>query len=99
VVSAMNTAVNLGFLDRSRYIFIQVAGQLSSRGLVDPVPDPLLLKKSGRAENRTRKGTKRHLIHSQKPKAGIVKSVEMSIARQLLGKHIPASTNMQATVE
>jgi hypothetical protein len=26
------TAVNLGFLDRSRYFFIQVASQLSSRG-------------------------------------------------------------------
>jgi hypothetical protein len=25
------TAVNLGFLDRSRYVFIQVAPQLSSR--------------------------------------------------------------------
>jgi hypothetical protein len=48
------TAVNLGFLDRSRYIFIQVAPQLSSRGWVNPVPDPLLLRKSGRAENRTR---------------------------------------------
>jgi hypothetical protein len=36
------TAVNLGFLDRSRYFFIQVASQLSSRGWVDPVPDPYL---------------------------------------------------------
>jgi hypothetical protein len=26
------TAVNFGFLDRSRYIFIQVAPQISSRG-------------------------------------------------------------------
>jgi hypothetical protein len=26
------TAINLGFLDRSRYFFIQVAPQLSSRG-------------------------------------------------------------------
>jgi hypothetical protein len=26
------TAVNLGFLDRSRYFFIQVSPQLSSRG-------------------------------------------------------------------
>jgi hypothetical protein len=31
------TAVNLGFLDRSRYFFIQVAHQLSSRGWVDRV--------------------------------------------------------------
>jgi hypothetical protein len=36
------TAVNLGFLDRSRYFFIQIAPQLSSRGWVDTVPDPLL---------------------------------------------------------
>jgi hypothetical protein len=34
----------LDFLDPSGYFFIQV----------DPVPDPLLLRKSGRAENRTR---------------------------------------------
>jgi hypothetical protein len=44
----------LGFLDRSRYYFFQVAPQLYSRGSVDPVPDPLLLRKSGRAGNRTR---------------------------------------------
>jgi hypothetical protein len=31
----------LGFLDRSRYYFFQVAPQLYSRGWVDPVPDPL----------------------------------------------------------
>jgi hypothetical protein len=48
------TAVNLGFLDRSRYFFIQVAPQLSSRNWVNPVPKPLLLRKSGRAGNRTR---------------------------------------------
>jgi hypothetical protein len=54
VVSATNShGVNLGFLDQSRYFFIQVAPQLSSRGWVHPVPDPLLLKKSGRAGNRT----------------------------------------------
>jgi hypothetical protein len=48
------TTVNLGFLDRSRYFFIQVPPQLSSRGWVDPVPEPLLLRKCGRAGNRTR---------------------------------------------
>jgi hypothetical protein len=42
------------FLDRSRYFSIQVAPQLSSRGWVDPVPEPLFLRKSGSAENRTR---------------------------------------------
>jgi hypothetical protein len=44
----------LGFLDRSRYIFFQVALQLYSRGSVDSVPDPLLLRKSGSAGNRAR---------------------------------------------
>jgi hypothetical protein len=44
----------LGFLDQSSYFSIQVAPQLSSRGWVDPVPDPLLLRLSGSAGNRTR---------------------------------------------
>jgi hypothetical protein len=44
----------LGFLDRSRYFFFQVAPQLYLRGWVDLVPDPLLLTKSGSAGNRTR---------------------------------------------
>jgi hypothetical protein len=43
----------LGFLDWGNYYFFQVAPQLYSRGLVDPVPDPLLLRKSGSAWNRT----------------------------------------------
>jgi hypothetical protein len=43
-----------GFLDRSRYFFFQIAPQLYSRGRVDPVPDPLLIRKSGSAGNRTR---------------------------------------------
>jgi hypothetical protein len=43
----------LGFLDRSLYFFIQVAPQLYSRGLVDPVPDPLF-RKSSNSGNRTR---------------------------------------------
>jgi hypothetical protein len=34
-----------GFLDRSRY-FVEIAPQLSSRGWVDPVPDPLPLRKN-----------------------------------------------------
>jgi hypothetical protein len=44
----------LGFLDRETYCFFQVAPQLHSRGCVDPVLDPLLLRKSGSARNRTR---------------------------------------------
>jgi hypothetical protein len=44
----------LGFLARRRYFFLQVASQLYSRGWVDPVLDPILLRKSGSAGNRTR---------------------------------------------
>jgi hypothetical protein len=43
----------LGFLYRSHYFFFQVAPQLYSWGWLDPVPDPLLLRKSGSAGNRT----------------------------------------------
>jgi hypothetical protein len=42
----------LDFPDRSCYYFFLVDPQLYSRGWVDPVPDPLLLRKSGRAVNR-----------------------------------------------
>jgi hypothetical protein len=48
------TAVNLGSLDRSRYFFFHVVPHLSSRGWVDRDLDPLLLRKSGSAGNRTR---------------------------------------------
>jgi hypothetical protein len=44
----------LGFLDRSCYFFFQVVFQLYSRGWVDPVPDPLFLRKCDSAGNRTR---------------------------------------------
>jgi hypothetical protein len=47
------TVVNLSFLDRSRYFFFQVAPHLFSRGLVDPIPDPLILRKSDSAGNGT----------------------------------------------
>jgi hypothetical protein len=46
-----------GFLDRSRYFFFQVAPELYSWGWVDPVPDPLLLRKYGSAGNRTHSGS------------------------------------------
>jgi hypothetical protein len=44
----------LGFPDQRRYFFFQVAPQFYSRGWVDPVPDPLLLRKSGSAGDRIR---------------------------------------------
>jgi hypothetical protein len=44
----------VGFQDRSHYFFFQVAPQLYSRGSADPVPDPVVLRKSGSAGNRTR---------------------------------------------
>jgi hypothetical protein len=34
----------LEFLDQSHYYFFQVAPQLYSQGLVDPIPDPLLFR-------------------------------------------------------
>jgi hypothetical protein len=43
----------LAFLDQSRYLFSQVAPRLYSQGWVDSDPDPLLLRKSGSAGNRT----------------------------------------------
>jgi hypothetical protein len=43
----------LGFLDHSRYVSFQVAPQFYSRGSVDSVPNPLLLRESGSAGNRT----------------------------------------------
>jgi hypothetical protein len=52
--SGAPTVVNLSFLDRSRYFLFQVAPHLSSRGWVDAVPDPLLLRKSCSAWNRIR---------------------------------------------
>jgi hypothetical protein len=54
VVSATET---YGLILGSRpepLLFFQAASQLYSRGWVDPVPDPLLHRKSGSAGNRTR---------------------------------------------
>jgi hypothetical protein len=50
----LSSYLRIQFLDRSRYVFFQVAPQLYSRGWVDPVPDPLVLGKSGSAGNQTR---------------------------------------------
>jgi hypothetical protein len=44
----------LDFLDRGRYCFFEVALQLYSRGWVDLIPDPQLLRKSVSAGNRIR---------------------------------------------
>jgi hypothetical protein len=51
--SGTPTAVNLSFLDRSRYFLFQVAPHLSSRRSVDPFQDQLLPRKPGNAVNRT----------------------------------------------
>jgi hypothetical protein len=48
------TAINRNSLDRSRYFFFQVAPHLSPRGRVYPIPDQMLLRKSGSAGNGTR---------------------------------------------
>jgi hypothetical protein len=39
---------------RSLYFVFQIAPQLYSQGWVDPVPDPILLRKSGSTGNWTR---------------------------------------------
>jgi hypothetical protein len=48
-----HTAVNL-FSRPEQLLFFRVAPPLSYKGWVDPVPEPLLLRKSGSAGNRTR---------------------------------------------
>jgi hypothetical protein len=48
------TVINFSVLHWSRYYFFQVAPHLCEQGWVDPVPDPLLLRKSGNAGNWTR---------------------------------------------
>jgi hypothetical protein len=48
------TALILSFLDLSPYFFFQVAHHLFWWGWVDPVQDPLLLRKSGNVKIRTR---------------------------------------------
>jgi hypothetical protein len=53
VVSATNSQGRKSrFSKPEPLFFFQAAPQLSSRGWVDPVPDPLLLRKSGSARNR-----------------------------------------------
>jgi hypothetical protein len=55
MVSAMDPHSRiLSSLDRSCNYFFQLAPQLYSRGWVDPVPGPLLLRKSDNAGNQTR---------------------------------------------
>jgi hypothetical protein len=44
----------LGYLDRRRYFFFQVAPQIYSGGWVDPMPDSLLLRKPSSARNWNR---------------------------------------------
>jgi hypothetical protein len=48
------TVVNLSFLDRSRYFSFKKLLIYPHKGLVDPVPDPLVLRKCDSAGNRTR---------------------------------------------
>jgi hypothetical protein len=54
VVSPTNSHGRYSRLSRPEPLLFQVAPQLSSWGWVDPVSDPLLLRKSGGAGNRTR---------------------------------------------
>jgi hypothetical protein len=55
VVSPLDSySRSLTFLDQNRYSSFQATPQLYSRGWMDPVPDPLLFRKSGSARNQTR---------------------------------------------
>jgi hypothetical protein len=47
------TVVNLNFLDWSRYFSFKYLLIYPHKGWVDPIPDPLLIRKSGSAGNRT----------------------------------------------
>jgi hypothetical protein len=46
--------INLGFLDMSRYFSFKQLLVYPQKGYVGTVPDPLLLRQSGSAGNRTR---------------------------------------------
>jgi hypothetical protein len=48
------TVVNKSFIDRNRYFYFKYLLIYPHKGWVDPVPDPLLLRKSGSAGNRIR---------------------------------------------
>jgi hypothetical protein len=50
----ISTAVNLDFLDPEPLLFHSSSSSVILTSLSDPVPDPLLLRKSGSAGNRTR---------------------------------------------
>ena len=55
LAKSLSLNLNLRFLNRIRYFSYQVATQFSSRGWVDPVPDPILPEKfQGVAGNQTR---------------------------------------------
>jgi hypothetical protein len=66
----------LGFLDQSRYFLFQVVPRLYSRGCVDPVPDPLLLRKHGSAGNRTRTSGSVILVTRPQKRSEFTKSIK-----------------------
>jgi hypothetical protein len=70
----------LGFLDWSRCFFFQVAPQLYSQGWVYPVPDPLLLRKSGSAGNRTRAWLYKNLWDKKYTKKGYLSKHSKSLS-------------------
>ena len=49
--------LNLSFLNRISLLLILVATQLSSRGWVDPFPDPILIEKISRVQPGIEVGT------------------------------------------
>jgi hypothetical protein len=47
-------ASNLGFLDLEPLLYLSSSSSIVPKRLSGPIPDPLLLRKSGSAGNRTR---------------------------------------------
>jgi hypothetical protein len=87
---------NLDFLDRSCYYFFQVVPQLYSRGWVDPVSDPLPLRKYGSAGNLTRDlWICSQELWPQRRSANIEAVTKMlSVVRNMKSTHIAPEDNM-----
>jgi hypothetical protein len=74
---------NLSFLDGSGYFFFQVAPQFHSRDWTDPIPDPLLLRKSGSTRNRTRTSVYNYHNSGYYPSSSLLKLVVCILLRVL----------------
>jgi hypothetical protein len=78
----------LGFLDQSRYFFFQVGPQLY---WVDPIPNPLLLRKSGSAGNQpwTSKSAARNSNHYTTEVVLYNLTLKVSEVKNVLTENVP----------